>query len=148
MTPIGWAATTLSALVFSWLAASPEPTAATVTSPRAPTSEASLLARVEREVTTPLRERDADRWRFSRVHRPAPGYRTVADLEGSDGRYAAFRVVAGTRPLPERTVWLVRVDRGSGAVELAAALASGAQGEPAWQPLAHVLSPDASSIAR
>lgn len=133
-----WMATTLSALMLTWLTASAgAPGGPASPSSRLP-SEAVLLGRVEREVTTWLRERHTDRWRFSRVHRPTPAYRTVPDPEAGDARYAAFRVVALLRSV-ERPAWHVRVERTTGAIELAAAQPPDAPGVPAWQPLASVL---------
>jgi hypothetical protein len=143
MTVFSWVATALSAIVLAWLAAFPEPLPAAGPRVRTVTDDDALRLRVEREVTAPLRERETDRWRFSRVHRPTPAYRTAADPERADRRHAAFRI-AVTQPLGgvERDAWLVRVDRSSGAIDIAPALRADAEAAPRWQPLARVLSPD------
>jgi hypothetical protein len=96
----------------------------------------ALLARVEREVTRTLTERHQDRWRFSRVHRPAPRLRTVEDPGRSTPRHAAFRILstpfAGQAELEAH---LVRVERASGAIEIAAGPPV-AGAEPVYAPFA------------
>ena len=81
MTPLAWAATALSAAVLAALTALPETRASARSAAPTASPEDGLLSRIERDVTEPLRRRDADRWRFSRVHRPTPAYRTVPDPE-------------------------------------------------------------------
>jgi hypothetical protein len=135
MTPFTWAATALSVVVLACLAALPTARSSAESAARTATDSDALLLRVEREVTAPLRERDADRWRFSRVHRPAPAYRTTPDRARTDRRHAGFRIAAAPAfGGAERDLWLVRVDRRSGVLELAPAPVPGAKAELHWQP--------------
>jgi hypothetical protein len=143
MTALPFAAAALSALAVASLSALPEPRSSAPTAAPTAAHDDALLARVEREVTDPLRRRDTDRWRFSRAHRPTPVYRTVPDPERVDRRHSAFRIVVSDRlDGMDRVAWLVRVDRASGAIDLAPAPSEG--GEPSWRPLAHEPTADPS----
>ena len=106
-----------------------------MTPTRTASGEGTLLARVDREVTTLLRNRHANRWRFSRVHRPAPDFRTVPDPKESGRGHAVLRVVAGA-PSAEQTASHARIDRRTGAIERAVAIPAGVPAKTVWQPLA------------
>jgi hypothetical protein len=143
MIPIAWAASAFAAAVITWQAALPAPRIEERPRPAARATdddtrhEVALLARVEREVTEPLREKARDRWRFSRVHRPTPPLRTERDEARSDRSHVAFVVKCKPSPLAtEHTSWHVRVARADGAIELAAPSHDGAA--LVWRPAAEV----------
>lgn len=141
MSLITWSVTTFTAAILAWQAATPA-AAPRPTGPSAGPTVASegFLARVEREVTTPLSRRARERTLMSRAHRPEPRLRTVADAARDNDVYAYFRVLQTTwRGADERPLYDVRVARATGAIELVSPLAPMAGGEPAWRRLADVL---------
>jgi hypothetical protein len=140
MSLLSWSVSAFTACVMAWTAAQPSPR---ITAPVRPVggSEDTLLARVEREVTPTLRARHVDRWRYSRVHRPTPTYRVTTDDERSTSTHAAFRILSTIRyGQTEIVAHLVRVDRASGAIEIApGTLAPGT--EPVFTPFVAQLLP-------
>jgi hypothetical protein len=114
--------------------------------------DAALVSRIDREVLEPLRDRGLRQASYSRaIPRWEPGTFRIADAPelADPSALATFRV---ERVLPTfehrtqrmelppsaRTVWFGRVDRATGAIQLAPPSATGAAA-PAWQPAADAI---------
>ena len=145
MTPFAWTAATLTAVVAGWLVSTSPREAPPLPPSHGLMTPAAAAEHVERELVAPMRERDLGLKIFSRVG-PTVDARSLRAVMAEEvlpnDAWIRFRVeVDRLRGIqgPE-TRWLGRIDRASGAIELAPGTADAKAPIP-WRPMKDALPP-------
>ena len=146
MTPFAWTAATLTAVVAGWLVSTAPREAPPSPPTPGPMTVAAATERIGREVVEPLRERHLGIRSFSRAG-PRFDEKSLRAVVAQDfaptDAFIPFRVEVDTfRGKKEPVVQYVgRIDRATGAIELAPGSADPKQPTP-WRPASAFLSPE------